>query len=499
MGKVTVTADGLTIDFTDLETIEGLTEVVQQAMDEREFWKAHEGLRDIKKFASAGMSNPWALLGWTMARALTTVPYTVLLPPLVHEAEASLNFFCALVGPSGAGKTASGRASARLVAFEGCPQRENIGSGEGIVQAFLMSAPNPAGTGPRVLVRDPSVNAVLLGLDEATALGQLGTRTGSTLVSTLRSAWAGESLGSLNATASLNRRLDADTYRICLVAGVQPALADALLGDAAGGTPQRFIWMPTIDPTVQLPTSSQEHMVKHYKTPVVDFAAEGVFDPENLDQGKYVYVCERAASDVRLLNLYKIQGKESASNPLEGHSMLTRLKAAAGLSLILNHELKITEEIWELSGVLMQVSNRTRDYAAEGSLAEKQRVAIERGDLKGVEQNAAAISAQASHLTTVRNKVLKALASSETGLIDLTSLNQKVLSSRDRKLDRDAGYAPWDLAHNQLVEENLIEDWLKTSTGKLMKAPADFNPYYVHPSVGAKPTRYVKLVPVPSD
>lgn len=53
------------------------------------------------------------------------------------------------------------------------------------------------------------------------------------------------------AAGGAERRLipiPAHSYRMALLLGVQPRRAGALLDDADGGTPQRFLWLPTTDP-----------------------------------------------------------------------------------------------------------------------------------------------------------------------------------------------------------------------------------------------------------
>jgi hypothetical protein len=47
------------------------------------------------------------------------------------------------------------------------------------------------------------------------------------------------------------------------------------------------------------------------------------------------------------------------ANALDGHSILTRLKVAAGLA-ILHRTTTVTEQIWDISGHIMRMSDRTR-------------------------------------------------------------------------------------------------------------------------------------------
>src|SRR5204862_283443 len=64
----------------------------------------------------------------------------------------------------------------------------------------------------------------------------------------LRKAWMGERLGFGWANAEKAVVVMGHRYRMTMVVGVQPGRGGALLQDADGGTPQRFIWLPTTDP-----------------------------------------------------------------------------------------------------------------------------------------------------------------------------------------------------------------------------------------------------------
>jgi hypothetical protein len=60
----------------------------------------------------------------------------------------------------------------------------------------------------------------------------------------------GEALGFAYANATRRISLEAHSYRLGLVVGVQPERAGALLDGSDGGTPQRFVWLPATDPNL---------------------------------------------------------------------------------------------------------------------------------------------------------------------------------------------------------------------------------------------------------
>src|SRR5664280_1944403 len=127
------------------------------------------------------MTSPWAVLVVALARAITTIPPYVVLPPLIGS-DASLNLFVALVGPSGMGKGAA-EGAARDALDMGEVFTATVGSGEGV--AHLYSHWEKGG-----VVRDRS--AVLFTVPEVDILTALGSRVGSTILSVLRSAFSGE-------------------------------------------------------------------------------------------------------------------------------------------------------------------------------------------------------------------------------------------------------------------------------------------------------------------
>jgi hypothetical protein len=75
--------------------------------DDEWFWTTTLVLKDLRQFARSRWVPPYSMLGCVLARVATTIPPEVVLPPL-RVGFASLNFFVALVGSSGATKSGSG-------------------------------------------------------------------------------------------------------------------------------------------------------------------------------------------------------------------------------------------------------------------------------------------------------------------------------------------------------------------------------------------------------
>jgi hypothetical protein len=163
----------------------------------------------------------------------------VCLPPIVGG-KASLNMFVGLVGPSGSGKGAAEAVAADALDV-GYIVSHNVGSGEGIAHGYKHRVKGE-------LEWNDDDHAVLFSVPEIDSLAAQGDRKGATLMPQLRSGWTGEQLGFGYADPTKRIIVEAHQYRLCLVAGIQPARAACLLDDADGGTPQRFLWLPATDP-----------------------------------------------------------------------------------------------------------------------------------------------------------------------------------------------------------------------------------------------------------
>lgn len=325
-----------------------------------DFWDSRPVLTHVQNYARARLVSPWAVLGVTLARAAASTPPNVQLPP-VTGGPGSLNLFVALVGRPGQGKgaaEAAARNAVRFVSQDGRPPQlveQAIGSGEGLARTF-----RPHGTDED----EPNPEkAALFSVPEVDTLAALGTRQGSTLLSQVRSLYSGERLGFANAGKDTRITVESHSYRAALVVGVQPAKAGYLLDDADGGTPQRFVWLPTTDPGApdDTPDCPDPWTVTAPEWGLVDRAmpvpAEVV--QELRDHRRDVL---RGAPDV---------------DPLDGHAMQTRLKVAAALT-ILDGRPDVTGEDWTLAGTVMGMSAATRGQCLNAASERARRANVAR-------------------------------------------------------------------------------------------------------------------------
>ncbi len=350
-----------------------------------------EQLRKIHQWARARYAAPWAVFGAVLLRVAASVEPNVQLPGLIGG-RASLNLLCAFVSPSGGGKGVSDKV-ARL-AWPTRIAELPIGSGEGIAAAFRKPDKPDAD--------DEGLTAAIFMVPEIDTLAGLASRQGSILLAQLKSMAMGEQLGQSNAQKATSRIVEAHAYRCCLSVGAQPGHCGVIFADTTGGTPQRFLWFPTVDP---------------------DMPAEPSVDPDPLDTAiprwspgadgitEIGYGPEEISRTVISAHLARQRGETDA---LDGHATLTRLKVAALLA-VMHHRSVVSEQDWRLSGIVMAVSDATRGWivthARQAERAKNKARALSRAEFdETIDQR---------RLDTVRRRVLTVLAEGRISRGDL--------------------------------------------------------------------------------
>lgn len=386
------------------------------ALDERVegFWTARPELSAVRQFAQSRLIAPWALFGAVLARSLAVVPPRVVLPPLIGS-HGSVNSFVALVGPSGAGKSVTRAAARDLIQLKlpggGRLHAPNVGSGEGMVDQFATydrKAKEFVGLRTRVMFT----------VDEVESLTAQGGRSGSTLFPTLRSAWTGDSLGFANRDKTKAIPVEAHRYRLTMIVGAQPTKAQPLLDDADGGTPQRFLWMPTTDPNAPdvEPAEPEPIIVGPWPQPKTGFSVSGVETAEVAlvttppDPRSFVVLAipESVREDV-LAQRKKVLRGDPDANPLDGHALMTRLKVAVGLMVLNGRYDKVGDDDWDLAGVVMEVSNRTRREVEKVIACEAAKSNQARGEAEGRRELAKAEVLEKDGLARVCDRIMKKL------------------------------------------------------------------------------------------
>ena len=104
----------------------------------------------------------------------------------------------------------------------------------------------------------PAQTRAHLEVTDVATLEALAGRKGQTLVSQLLAAYMGQPLGFHNAQKDTTTAVKGHTYRLCLSVGVQLENAEFFLSREKDGFPQRFLWLPTLDPHAPEPEPAPE-------------------------------------------------------------------------------------------------------------------------------------------------------------------------------------------------------------------------------------------------
>ncbi|MBP1054426.1 hypothetical protein J6397_30215 [Rhodococcus qingshengii] len=349
-------------------------------MSTDEFFDTTPELQIIRQWARARYAAEWAVFGGVLLRVAATTGPEVQLPGVIGG-RASLNLLCAFVAPSGGGKGISDKV-ARL-AWPAPIVERPIGSGEGIAATFV--PPKKEGIEP--------ITKAIINVPEIDTLAGIASRQGSILLAQLKSAAMGEQLGQANSSEATTRIVPPHTYRLCMSVGAQPAHTGVLFNDTTGGTPQRFLWFLTTDPNMPADLTLDPEPL-NARLPFWRPDADGVIE--------IVYGPPEITEMIIGAHIARQRGQEDA---LDGHAMLTRLKVAACLA-ILHHRIVVSELDWQLSGVVMEVSNRTRDWVVAESKKADRRKIRDRAISRAVGEEAVDLR----RLTTVRKRIISVLA-----------------------------------------------------------------------------------------
>jgi hypothetical protein len=303
------------------------------------FWSQRDILAHIHRFARSRSVAPYAVLACVVRRAISSTEPNVKLPPIIGGT-VSTNLFTVSAGRSGQGKDAADSAGFAAVHFpdnigdDRDADRPNIGSGEGLARLFKGRKDEPALTRAHLIVPEVATLAALAG------------RQGATLPGELLKAYMGQALGFNNAQKDTTTAIDAHSYRLCLGVGVQPENADFFLSREKDGFPQRFLWVPTVDP----------HAPEDRPAPIEPAT---VLIPDFATDEYLIDVPPEVIAEILAHRHQVLTGSEDV-DPLDGHLMLTRLKVAFGLALLEGRK-DITEGDWKIGGDLLDVSRRVRD------------------------------------------------------------------------------------------------------------------------------------------
>lgn len=293
---------------------------------------------------------------------------------------ASLNLFGGIIGPSGIGKSTGVEVADRLMPAppeldfrDGLP----IGSGEGLAEVFMGIVEEETGevrkgrggteTPVTVNVRKQVRHNAFFYVDEGATITRLmKERSGSTLGETLRSAAVGQTLGQTNASKDTSRYIPSGSYSMGLLVGFQPETAAPLFEEVAEGTPQRFVWVQVIDPSIPDVQPEWPGELDSWRT-----AATA---PPGDEASRFALVSfdESIKAELRAADLAKVRGMVDPSelNQFDSQAPVMRVKLASLLAILAGRQ-HVNVEDWKLAHLLWQASCATRDAVLEYSTAQR--------------------------------------------------------------------------------------------------------------------------------
>jgi hypothetical protein len=402
------------------------------------FWDARPVLAHIRDFARARRVGPWALLGCVLVRVVAATSNKIVLPALTGG-EVPLNLYAGIVAFTGAGKGTAEKAARAAIDL---PHVDVVGpgSGEGIGHLFKFWD-NKDKT--YVQYRD----AVILSAAEVSTLNALRTRPASTLFPELNKAWMGEPLGFSYVAREKSIALQPHEYRLCLVTGIQPANAYVILDDVDSGSPARYLWLPTSDPGAPAVTPNQPPMWRGWSLA----RSVGNLDSVDPTQLRPMEVCQTARDAVDKAALDRLH--EKLTDFYNSHALLSRLKTAGALALLNNRPAVITEEDWQLAGIVHEVSDRTRQRVIDmltATKAESNRVRAEAEAHRAIVID----NRMAEHSTRRVGRTIMRKLDKANDWMPRSELRRTALESKDRGYFEDAIEA---LKISGQVEERELE------------------------------------------
>lgn len=388
-----------------------------------EFWDRRPVLAHIRQAAHSRRKCADAVLHLVLARVAAITPHTLRLPALAGT-QVTLSYYAAVTGASGDGKsTADG------VALDLLPERDflidhiPVGSGEGLAEMFFEHVKEQGPEGKTITVKRQTRHNAYIWIDEGETLAEIGGRKGATIMQALRTSWVGGTLGQANATKETHRVVPRLNYVVGLGLAIPSTRAGALFDDAAGGTPQRFAWAESGDPSIPDDRPPWPGPLD-WQPPARILGGETVqLDPD-----------VEAEVDARILAKAR---RQLVVDPLDGHRDLIRLKAAALLA-VLDGRKDIDPEDWELAGTIIETSVAVRTGVLELISAEGARREAAARDRHAERETAADVAKERRTVVDCARKIAGKVAGRSTGVTwseVRRSLTGRLRSSAEAGLD----------------------------------------------------------------
>jgi hypothetical protein len=382
--------------------------------------------------------------GSTRARLCVLIPERMMIDTGIAT-PVSLNSLTAIVGNSGAGKTTAMKIARDLVPIPAHIYVGELGSGEGIAEAYFDDVPNPNGTGTK---KARTRDAVFMTLAEGEALVQMAQRKGTTIMSVLRRVYSGEDPGQSNASKSTWRSLEPDSYRFVLLAGWQVDVAAAILGDSKEGTPQRFVLFNANDPNI--PTVMLNPARPWTGDPWVPIRIDPPFTQPSMT------VAPEVLAEIRATDL-AVQRGAVLLDELDSHRNQNRICEAAMLAILAGRQ-HIDAEDWRLGGMVMDTSDAIRRWVLERSAATRQQLEEQRAQI-GAKRSVVASRAVASDAHE------RAVLGGAKAMARLVHRRKPEVVSRRVMTQATAGSHRQEAGPDEMIERAEAMDWVRPADG----------------------------------
>jgi len=375
------------------------------------FWDQSPQLAAVRQAAFSVITSPDAVLACVLCRVAASFPATFTLPN-----GTSLNYIAALVGESGTGKSVAIRAARRLLPDIGANVPElNIGSGQGIASTYSDQNENET---------TPAVTSALFCVPEGEQLLKLGKASESITLSTIRSAWSGETLGTANASKERRRNVPADSYRFAMTVGFQPAFAAELLTGVHAGDPQRFLFVGVTYP-------DQPDIRPAFPKQFAPLWEQTLTGEVSLNVDKEI---------TREIDSYRVrkQRLEVPVDPLDSHRHLLQLKTAGLLAL--SHNDDVTLQWWNAAALMVEVSRGVRDRLKELELLDRKQ--------RNAERTAEQIEAEAQKESSRHERTMESMIRSMVAKckrdgvpVNKTALHNATASKQRHEVDFNSAFS----------------------------------------------------------
>jgi hypothetical protein len=341
-----------------------------------DFWNARPEFRLIRDWARARRISPAMLLAEVLAAMMCRIPPSVQLPPSIGG-NGSLSTCLVLYGKSGMGKGSAARMVREIIDMPSNPglglTRFQAGSGEGVNKAFGY---NHYDKSKHEWELRRTANCAIIDIKDISSYISVKERGGSILESELCKFFSGEELG-LGYTEMKKRVLiPAFSYHGIVMAGVQPVLANAILGATDSGFAQRWIWLEARDKTMEYERPEDPNECITWEIP------NDIWKLDNdSDEPFLLGVC----GEIREI-LDREHVTAHREDREDGQERFARLKLAALLAL-LNGRVDVNMKDWDLAGWLASRSAALQAEAKEEIRKSSARSNLERARSEGIRRD----------------------------------------------------------------------------------------------------------------